>query len=58
MTKDDETLLTAVTEAQALLNDRLQDAVTDKEIIDKLFGVLDKEPVARAVKRKLLELIY
>jgi hypothetical protein len=54
--KDDNIILTAVTEAQALLNDYLQDELVDKELIDKLFRVLDTPKVAEAVRRKSLEL--
>jgi hypothetical protein len=53
---DDKTILKVVTEAQALLNDYLQDELVDKELIDKLFRVLDTPKVAEAVRRKSLEL--
>jgi hypothetical protein len=52
ITKDDKTILKAVTEAQALLNDHLQDELTGEEVINRLFGVLDTEEVAKAVRRK------
>ena len=44
--KDDKTTLKAVTKAQALLNDHLQNAVTDKKLVHHLFGILDTPKVA------------
>jgi hypothetical protein len=35
-----------------LLNDHLQDELTGEEVINRLFGVLDTEAVANAVRRK------
>jgi hypothetical protein len=54
--KDDKTILTAVTKAQALLNDYLQDQLVEKDLINELFRALDTPKVAKAVERKSLEL--